>query len=184
MTGIRRLLRLQSTHWRRTSATTSRDRGLSTAIADLKLVLPGAGVARLPRVQELMGLVLHNCLQINPYQADGLLSTLTGYLVSNTRLASKSLPPIVIGPSWSRLIEPTSIRLTWSAIDTSSMTSYDLWVRTGTSWTRLVLPSPTATSTPVNNVYSGRDYVFALRAPNASGVQSAWSYMSPCLTCR
>jgi hypothetical protein len=91
----------------------------STPSADVKAVLPGADLAQIDQVNRLYSLTLNRC-SLDNYQADGLLSNLTDYLISNVRIDLDFLPPIVFGPTWTRT-GATSISLSWSALDASGI---------------------------------------------------------------
>ena len=155
--------------------------GLVRPADRLKLVLPGADLDQLKQIKQLSGLVLMRCSGLNSYQADGLLSSLTGYLVGNESFIVDILPPVVFAPTWTRS-GPTSITVSWTAFDLSGIGSYELWIQSDGIWAQADI-GPTQTSTLVTNVFTGNAYTFAVKATDKKDNQSGWAYMSPCLTC-
>ena len=153
----------------------------STPAADLRALLPRAGLDELQAIQAIQVLVVGRCKGITTHQADGLLSSMTGYLLSNLVLPTDVLPPVLLGPTWSRH-GVSSIFVGWDAYDASGIRSYNLWVRSDRGWTKLAT-NTTSKGRVVNGVFPGRSYTFSLQATDMRGNRSAFAYMSPCLSC-
>ena len=112
-----------------------------SAVGDIQALFPDADLRQLKPIQELVHLVSSECPPINTYEADGLLSDLQTYLESNEKAFQQFQPPVLFGPTWTR-VGPSTIRLTWSAIAVNGLSSYELWVQYQGAWTPLVLSGP------------------------------------------
>jgi hypothetical protein len=73
----------------------------SDPVDDVQSLLPGADLQALSAVNEISSLVLLRCGDLlNDFQADGMLQSLTGYLISNQILETDVSPPLILGPTW------------------------------------------------------------------------------------
>lgn len=153
----------------------------STPADDLRNVVPDVDVRQLETIRQIHRLVVDRCSGLNTYQADGLLTSMTLFVIGNTRLTTDVVPPLVLGPtlSWSGR---NSITVEWNALDWSGVRSYDMWVQTN-GWWAPFLTRTQETSTVVTNVLLNNSYVFAVRATDIPGNQSGWAYTSLCLFC-
>ena len=156
----------------------------STVVDDLHAVLNGATLQDLRGVNQITSLVVNRCGRLTPYQADGLVSQTTNYLIVNQFRALDVTPPIVVGPTWARTAVPTTITLEWDAFDLfgGDVASYDVWVKLDGRWISL-FPETANTEGAIDNILRSRSYLFAVRAVDTAGNASGWAYMSPCLTC-
>jgi len=149
---------------------------------DFRTTIPGADLSSLFAVNQLDSLVLKRCSGISNLQADTLVSSLTGVLISNESFQGDHLPPLVLGPTWS-WSGSAEITLRWHALDFGSgVAGYDLWIDSGTGW-RPLLTMTSEEGTPISPVSQQGVYTFALRATDPAGNVSPWQYMTPCLTC-
>ncbi|MGD0605434.1 MAG: fibronectin type III domain-containing protein [Streptosporangiaceae bacterium] len=148
----------------------------STPVQDVQSLLPNADLQSLPALNGVTAQVTRTCTPLNNYQADGLVSGIYQYLVSNESLAAA--PLVITSLTWSWVSEGT-IDVNWSA--SYSGVQFDLWVSTDGQWKEL-LAGTGQTSTQVNSLLEGHLYEFAVRA-DANGSVSPFSYMYPCLTC-
>jgi hypothetical protein len=148
----------------------------SSPVQDIQSVLRGADLQELPALNGVVAQVTRTCTPLNNYQADGLLSSIFQYLVSNEQLAAT--PLVITSLTW-RWVRAGTINVYWAASYTG--VRYDLWVSDNGQWEQLE-DGTYQTSAQVNNLFAGHLYEFAVRAV-ADGSVSPWSYMSPCLSC-
>jgi hypothetical protein len=150
----------------------------STPGHDVQALLPNADLQSLSALNGVTAQVTRTCTPLNNFQADGMVSSVYEYLVSNEQLTA---PPLVITSlTWSWGVSANTINVNWTASYTG--VQYYLWVSSnGGQWEELEAGTY-QTSAEVNNVYVGHVYEFALRAA-ADGSVSPWSYLYPCLTC-
>jgi Fibronectin type III domain len=148
----------------------------SSPVQDIQSLLPDADLRLLPALNGVVAQVTRTCTPLNSFQADGLVSSIYQYLVSNEQLAAT--PLVITRLTWS-WVSAGTINVNWAASYTGI--EYDLWVSNDGQWEQLE-NGTSQTSTQVSNLFAGHLYEFAVRAV-ADGSVSPWSYMYPCLTC-
>jgi hypothetical protein len=155
----------------------------SSAAADVQESFPSIDIDSLHAVSQITSIVVNRCPGITNLQADGLTAQLTNVALANT-FQSDVTPPFVLGPMWARTDVPTTISLRWSGLDNGgSVQSFDISIlERGGSW-RSLLQHTTERSATVVRVSVASPPTFAVRAIDASGNVSGWSYMTPCMNC-
>jgi hypothetical protein len=150
-----------------------------TPAQDIQALLPDADLRSLPALNGVTAEVTRTCSPLNNFQADSLVSNIYIYLVNNESL--EETPLVITGLSWSRRAAPDTIDVTWTASYPDNV-QYDLWVGYNGQW-NILQNGTSQTSTQVRNIFQGHVYEFAVRAFDAAGNVSPWSYMYPCLSC-
>ena len=141
-----------------------------TPIQDIQSLLPHADLRALSALNGVTAQVTRTCTPLNNYQADGLVSSIYQYLVSNEQLAAT--PLVITSLTWS-WVSTGTIDLNWAASRTG--VQYHVWESIDGQWQE---PGYTTdqTSAQANDLYTGHIYEFAVRAETDGNV-SPWSFM-------
>ncbi|MFD9333096.1 hypothetical protein ACFWBF_01550 [Streptomyces sp. NPDC060028] len=131
-------------------------------------------------VKTLMSLTLKACPQLPVADADDLAGRLNGFLIGNDRL--KNVPPFLLNPRWSCGAAPGQLVLNWDPLGVHPVDHYDLYHSPdGEKWYPIAL----APGSVVNNGIglfgvAPALHVYALRATDVQGNESAWTDIRAC----
>lgn len=152
----------------------------STPAQDIQALLPDADLQSLSALNGVTAEVTRTCAPLNNFQADSLVSNIYIYLVNNESL--DETPLVITSLSWSWVTaDANTIDVAWTPSYSDSV-KYSLWVSYNGKW-NLIQDGTSQTSAQVINIFQGHVYEVAVRAFDASGNVSPWSYMYPCLSC-
>lgn len=128
-------------------------------------------------VKMLMALTLKNCPQLPVSAADDLAGRLNSFLVSNDRLADT--PPFLVSPSWHCGATLRQIVLNWQPFAVNRIHRYDLYHSLdGNAWEPIALAPGSELNNSISLFGVSPDlHVYALRATDVEGNESAWTYI-------
>ncbi|MCX5604775.1 hypothetical protein OOK29_42280 [Streptomyces phaeochromogenes] len=144
---------------------------------DVRSYLGRADLRALDASNTVMSLTLKSCPQLTSDQADDLAGRLHNLLVTNDQLAH--LPPFLTDPVWSCGTIPGELTLSWRPISANRISHYELYDQEMDGrWTQKSLNPNEGSATSINvRAAVQRFHVYALRATDEQGSQSAWTFV-------